>query len=179
MKMKLLISGLIVAIGFISCNQAERTNATDATDSTAVGPSSPADLKDENTQKVYNTYLKLKDVLVASDSAGAREAGKELASALAEIKGCENTSGLATKISVSDDLQTQRIHFTALSSDVVALMKHTEVRSGELFVQYCPMANEGAGGYWLAAEKEVRNPYYGDEMLNCGEVKETISVGKN
>ena len=179
MKMKLRISGLIVAIGFLACNQAAKTNATNTADSTAVGLSSPADLKDENDQKVYNAYLKLKDVLVASDSAGAREAGKELATALAEIKGCENTSALATKISTSEDLQTQRIHFTALSSDIVALMKHTDVSSGELFVQYCPMANEGAGGYWLAAEKEVRNPYYGDEMLNCGEVKETISAGKN
>ena len=36
------------------------------------------------------------------------------------------------------------------------------------------MANEGNGGYWLAAEQEVRNPYYGDEMLACGEVKRTI-----
>jgi hypothetical protein len=179
MKMKHVISGLIVAISFTACNQSAKTNATESADSTAVGLSSPADLKDENTQKVYNTYLKLKDVLVASDSSGAREAGKELAAALAEIKGCENTSDLAAKISTSDDLATQRGHFTALSSDIVDLMKHTDVNSGTLFVQYCPMANEGNGGYWLAAEKEVRNPYYGDEMLNCGEVKETIEAGKN
>lgn len=177
--MKLLISGLIVAIGFTACNQSAKTDATTAADSTAVGVSLPADLKDENTQKVYTSYLKLKDVLVASDSEGAREAGKELAIALAEIKGCENTSALATKISSSDNLQTQRLHFTALSSDVVDLMKHTDINSGTLYVQYCPMANEGAGGYWLAAEKEVRNPYYGDEMLNCGEIKETINAGKN
>ncbi len=68
---------------------------------------------------------------------------------------------------------------TALSADIIALMKHTDVNSGNLYVQHCPMANEGEGGYWLAAEKEVRNPYYGDEMLNCGAVKETISAGKN
>lgn len=180
--MRLAISGLMVAIAFSACNQSTKTNGTDKADSTeavAVGLSSPADLKDENTQNVYNTYLKLKNVLVASDSSGAREAGKELAVALAAIKGCENTSDLATKISTTEDLKTQRVHFTALSSDIVDLMKHADVNSGILYVQYCPMANEGAGGYWLAAEKEVRNPYYGDEMLNCGEVKETIEVGKN
>ncbi len=179
MKMRIVISGLIVAIALTACNQSAKTNDTETADSTSVGTPPTADLKDENTQKVYNTYLKLKDVLVASDSSGAREAGKELAAALGAIKGCENTSVLATKISTSEDLKTQRTHFTALSSDIVDLMKHTDINSGSLFVQYCPMANEGAGGYWLAAEKEVRNPYYGDEMLNCGEVKETIGVGKN
>ncbi len=179
MKMRIVISGLIVAIALTACNQSAKTNDTETADSTSVGTPPTADLKDENTQKVYNTYLKLKDVLVASDSSGAREAGKELVAALGAIKGCENTSVLATKISTSEDLKTQRTHFTALSSDIVDLMKHTDINSGSLFVQYCPMANEGAGGYWLAAEKEVRNPYYGDEMLNCGEVKETIGVGKN
>ncbi len=177
--MRLIIPGLIVAIAFSACNQSAKTIGSDTADSTSVGTPPTADLKDEHTQKVYNSYLKLKDVLVASDSSGASEAGKELAVALGAIKGCENTSTLATKISASADLKTQRTHFTALSSDIVDLMKHTDVNSGALYVQFCPMANEGAGGYWLAAEKEVRNPYYGDEMLNCGEVKETIGIGKN
>jgi hypothetical protein len=36
------------------------------------------------------------------------------------------------------------------------------------------MAKNGDGAYWLASEKEIKNPYYGDDMLNCGEVKEEI-----
>jgi hypothetical protein len=57
---------------------------------------------------------------------------------------------------------------------LITLFKKAEITSGSMFVQYCPMANEGEGGYWLSSETEIRNPYYGDEMLNCGEVKETI-----
>ena len=179
MNMRLVITGLVVAFATTACNQPAETKSTEIVETTPVGAASPADLKDENVQNVYNDYLKLKDVLVSSDSSGARKAGEQLAASLSKIDGCENTAGLATKISSTDDLKAQRLHFTALSADVVALMKHTDVSSGELYVQYCPMANEGDGGYWLAAEKEVRNPYYGDEMLNCGEVKETIGVGKN
>jgi Cu(I)/Ag(I) efflux system membrane fusion protein len=37
------------------------------------------------------------------------------------------------------------------------------------------MANEGKGGYWLSSQEEIMNPYYGDDMLHCGEVKETIA----
>ena len=179
MKIRLVISALVAVCTFAACNQSAEKNDKSAADSTAIGSASPADIKDENAQQVYNDYLKLKDVLVSSDSSGAQAAGKELAAALAKIDGCENTSALASKISTAGDLKTQRVHFTALSSDIVALMKHTDLNSGELYVQYCPMANEGTGGYWLSAEKAVRNPYYGDEMLNCGEVKETIGAGKN
>lgn len=179
MKMRLAITGIIIALAATACNQSAKTKSTDVVESAPVGSASPADLKDDKVQDIYNNYLKLKDVLVSSNSLGAREAGKELAAALSKFDGCENTAGLATKISQTDDLKLQRTHFTALSADIVALMKHADVNSGELFVQYCPMANDGDGGYWLAAEKEVRNPYYGDEMLNCGEVKETIGAGKN
>ncbi|MES3019006.1 MAG: DUF3347 domain-containing protein [Bacteroidota bacterium] len=179
MNLRLVISGLVIASMFGACNQTSDTKETAAVDSAAVGSAPAADLKDEKSQQVYNEYLKLKDVLVASDASGAQQASKELAAALSQIDGCENTSSLANKIAAASDLKTQRMHFTALSSDIVALMKHTDVNSGAMYVQHCPMANEGAGGYWLAAEKEVRNPYYGDEMLNCGSVEETIGTGKN
>ncbi len=176
MKVRLIISGLIVAFVAVSCNQTTDSNNKSEADSAAVSSTSIADLKDDNTQQVYNHYLKLKDVLVSSDAAAAKEAAKELSSALSKVDGCENTAALATKISDTTDLKEQRVHFTALSSDIIALMKHTDVNSGTLYVQYCPMANDGEGGYWLSAEKEVMNPYYGDEMLNCGEVKETIGA---
>src|SRR5690606_34526767 len=33
---------------------------------------------------------------------------------------------------------------------------------------YCPMV-KGGGGDWLQASGELANPYYGSEMLRCGE----------
>ena len=44
-----------------------------------------------------------------------------------------------------------------------------------VYKQYCPMADEDRGAYWLSKEKEVLNPYFGDAMLKCGEVKESYS----
>ncbi|HEY1010513.1 MAG TPA: DUF3347 domain-containing protein [Daejeonella sp.] len=176
MKVKLIVSGLIIACASVSCNQTADSNKKNTADSASVSSTSIADIKDENTQQVYNHYLTLKDVLVSSDFPAAKEAAKELAFALSKVDGCENTAALAGKISNAKDLKEQRVHFTALSSDVIALMKHADVNSGTLFVQYCPMANEGEGAYWLSAEKEVMNPYYGDEMLNCGEVKDTLGA---
>jgi len=30
------------------------------------------------------------------------------------------------------------------------------------------------GAYWLSETPDIRNPYYGEEMLTCGETKETL-----
>jgi len=172
-KFKGLISALLLLTLFSACNQTADT--ADKNDTDPVASAEPADIKDDQTQEVYNHYLALKDNLVASNPALVQSSGKELAESLAKIEGCENTAALASKIAESGDLETQRVNFTALSSDIIALMKHTDLNSGKLFVQYCPMANEGEGGYWLAAEEEIKNPYYGDEMLECGSVEEVIS----
>ena len=87
----------------------------------------------------------------------------------------QNTADIAKNIAGYSDLSAQRKDFTVLNADFIALLKHADVEEGTVFVQYCPMANAGKGGYWMASNDEIRNPYYGDEMLNCGEVKETFS----
>jgi hypothetical protein len=57
---------------------------------------------------------------------------------------------------------------------MIALVKKSGVSNGELYVEYCPMAFDDKGASWLSSSKEIRNPYFGDKMLTCGEVKETI-----
>jgi hypothetical protein len=173
-RLKVFISCLILTAGSSACNQSVDTGETQKKDSSSV-IAEFAEIKDGETKEVYKHYIQLKDNLVTSDPAAAQKAGAELALALANIKGCENTSSLATKIASSNDLKFQRAQFIALSSDIIALLKHKEIGSGKLYVQHCPMVNEGEGAYWISSEKEIKNPYYGDEMLNCGSVTETIA----
>ena len=175
-KLKVIASGLMLSMGFYACNPAAETGSSESADSTDTVAAVPVVLENEEVQIAYDKYLQLKDNLVSSDAESSAKSAAELASALAKIDGCENAAGLASKIAGTDDLAIQRINFTILSDDVIAMMKHTPVNSGSMFVQYCPMANDGEGGYWLASEKQIRNPYYGDAMLHCGEVKETLSA---
>jgi hypothetical protein len=44
----------------------------------------------------------------------------------------------------------------------------------ELFATFCPMAFDGKGTYWLSETKTIRNHYFGDKMMDCGEVKENL-----
>jgi hypothetical protein len=54
------------------------------------------------------------------------------------------------------------------------LVKDSKLATGALYVEYCPMANNNQGGFWLSNEKQIKNPYFGEAMLTCGSVKETI-----
>ena len=177
-KINIQISALLIAFVFASCNQSQKTAEAPKADSVATpaaAPAVPVELKDPDSNQAYQLYIKLKDVLVKSSSAEARAAAKELSVVLHKLPNQSNAASLSDKIAESSDLKDQRVNFTTLSNDLIVLFKQAEVNSGTMFVQYCPMANEGEGGYWLASEEEIRNPYYGDEMLNCGEVKESIT----
>jgi Cu(I)/Ag(I) efflux system membrane fusion protein len=36
---------------------------------------------------------------------------------------------------------------------------------------YCPMAHSGEGAAWLQPQAELLNPYFGSDMLHCGEIQ--------
>ncbi len=172
-KLSISIFAIVALLG--ACNQTQENKETPVSDSLVKVPAVEVELRDTSMNQAYKCYEDLKDVLVTSNPSEARIAAAELGAALRKIKGSENTAVLADKIANSTDLSEQRTSFTALSNDVIKLFKQSEISSGSIYVQYCPMANAGEGGYWLSSKEEIMNPYYGDEMLHCGEVKETIA----
>jgi len=174
-NIKLNISFFALAALLAACNQTQESKETPASDSLVTVPAVAVELRDTSINQAFKCYEDLKDVLVTSNASEAKIAAAELGAALRKIKGFENTAILADKIASSTNLSEQRISFTTLSNDVITLFKQSEISSGSIYVQYCPMANEGEGGYWLSSQEEIMNPYYGDEMLHCGEVKETIA----
>jgi Cu(I)/Ag(I) efflux system membrane fusion protein len=82
------------------------------------------------------------------------------------------------KIDQTSDVEEQRKHFETLSDNLIEAVEYFGVVEDTIYRQYCPMAFRDQGAYWLSGEKEIRNPYFGDKMLTCGEVKETYQPGK-
>ena len=132
--------------------------------------------KDEKLDAVYNGYIGLKDHLVATKFENAQPAAIELSNLLKGQSGCENATVIAQRIAGAKDIATQRAEFTALNMELIPLFKHAELTSGAFYLQNCPMANKGDGGDWISSVKKIQNPYYGDEMMECGSVTETINV---
>lgn len=123
---------------------------------------------------VYEHYLHVKDALIASKASEAKTGAGELKKALKDVNGSTAALEAASKISASSDLKEQRKIFSTLSDEMAQLVKGGKLSAGSLYLEYCPMANNNEGAYWLSNEKEIKNPYFGDMMLKCGSVKETI-----
>ena len=135
-------------------------------------PTAPS-FKDAKLNTVYTQYIALKDALVASKASEAKQKAATLQKSLADIQNGKKASEQAAIIASATDLVRQRNAFSLLSNEMKTLVKGN-VASGALYLEYCPMANNNTGAYWLSNEKKIMNPYFGDEMLQCGSVKETI-----
>jgi Cu(I)/Ag(I) efflux system membrane fusion protein len=71
-------------------------------------------------------------------------------------------------IAAKTNLNNQRSHFVLLNEHLVALVSAFSTLENTLYVQQCPMANNNQGAVWLSKEKDIRNPYFGADMLKCG-----------
>lgn len=137
--------------------------------------------------EVYSAYFALKNALVASDGPAASAQAKILYDAIAVVKMeamqpahhsvwmkfQPKLSADTEKIKNTEKIKPQRESFASLSKNIYEVMK---VVKPEIVVYYdhCPMYNDGKGGDWLSTEKAIKNPYYGNQMLTCGSVKETL-----
>lgn len=171
--------GLLGIAILMACNSSNKS--IELKDSAAVSESDTTkavalSFSDEKLQTIYTSYIKLKDQLVATNYNDAKPAANELAIALKGFEGCENAATIAHKIAEAKDIKVQRAAFNDLNVEVIPVFKHAALTSGTIYLQHCPMANNGDGGDWLASEKNIRNPYYGDEMMECGRVAEEIKA---
>lgn len=179
MKKYLAIAGVFL---LAACHQPE-TKTEELKDTTnTVADTQKAEVltfEDEKTANIYEAYISLKDALVATKYDDATVAAKLLLASLKDFPGCESSASITAKIIAAKDIAGQRKEFTDLSTDLIALFKNASLKTGIIYVQHCPMANKGNGGDWLASEKKIQNPYYGDEMMECGAVTEEIKAAKN
>lgn len=115
-------------------------------------------------------YFVLKDALVATKADLAQKAAGKLAE-LSE----GDVKAAAASIAASTDVKEQRNLFNTISQQMYETIK-AEGAGETIYKQYCPMAFNNEGAYWLSSEEKIMNPYFGDMMLNCGRVDETLQA---
>lgn len=131
-------------------------------------------LKNDKLNAVYQHYVHLTTALTNADVAEAKVAANAIEAGAKEISEASSIASSAAKITAQSDIEEQRKIYSTLSNDMIALIKKEGMQSGELYVDFCPMALNDAGANWISNKKEISNPYFGDKMLKCGEIKETI-----
>ncbi len=132
----------------------------------------PIEFSNENVANVYEHYEHIKNDLVGSNPGDAQKGAEMLNEALGKVEGADAALSASQKIATTDNLKVQRKLFSELSDEVEALLRG-KITSGKLYKDFCPMALNG-GAYWLSSIEDIRNPYYGAQMLSCGKVAEVI-----
>jgi len=161
----------------------------------AVGENSGA--FDKSYQQLLTGYFNLKDALVASDTNKANSASRELAIysdklMINEIKDdssgviketaktfTSTISGSANALVKEGSIESKRKEFEMISDALYTLTQTVRYGGQKIYYQYCPMAFNNKGAYWFRAQTAIRNPYFGDEMLECGEIKDSLDYSKN
>ncbi len=113
-------------------------------------------------------------LVTTADSVNLKEV-KADTSILQMAKGyLETISSEAKALSQEKDLEAKRKSFQLISDAMYDLVRTIRFDRGVVYHQFCPMAFNDAGAYWLSATADIKNPYFGKKMLTCGEVKDSI-----
>ena len=151
--------------------------------------SAPEAFKDQ-LEEVVISYLALKDAFVATDAQAAGSAAEGLLEALDKVdmnllqgdahafwmRRAEGLSAHTEAIKTAEDVELQRRQFGFLSSALIETMQSFGTAGDTYYVQYCPMAFDNEGADWISHEEQIRNPYFGDQMLKCGKVTDTLRL---
>jgi len=76
-----------------------------------------------------------------------------------------------TAVADAADIETARAKFALLSEEIASVLTRFGVPEGKLYKAWCPMAFDNRGASWIQSEEEISNPYFGEMMLRCGEIK--------
>ena len=138
---------------------------------------------------IIKAYLKMKDSFVATDEAKVEKDTKFVLSELNKVdmgllKGDAHSEWMKLKKPIKDNLngivrmkgiEMRRSHFSVVSDKLTKAIDLFGIKSNQpVYLEFCPMAFDDKGAFWISSDKEIKNPYFGDKMLKCGEVKREL-----
>jgi hypothetical protein len=150
----------------------------------------------ESFNNLLSSYYSLKDAFVASDVSKVNAAAAVLVKSAdglqtSEIQGdstgmiketakqfAQSLSSSATTLAAAADIEAKRHEFETVTEALWSLTRTVQYTGQKVYYQYCPMAFNNKGAYWLSNTTEIRNPYFGDKMLKCGETADSLDYSK-
>jgi len=137
---------------------------------------------------LFTSYIALKDAFVATDAAKVKTEVASTQKALSDVdmklvSGAAHSDwmtylgsmeGALKEMEASSDIEAQRKAFSSLSDNLYKTIKAYGLGGTTAYYEFCPMAFNNEGAFWLSESDKIRNPYFGDKMMTCGSVKETL-----
>ncbi|RNC80996.1 MAG: DUF3347 domain-containing protein [Phycisphaera sp.] len=131
---------------------------------------------------VYTSYFDAQEALAADDLGGFLQATGDLRTAIGFVEEAglvgeplatwRRASARLRVEGALTDIEIARVRFEDMSEAVISLQDRFGHRGSETWhAAFCPMAFDNAGAEWLQRDTQINNPYFGDSMLRCGEIR--------
>ncbi len=143
--------------------------------------------------KVFNTYSLFTKALAADNLTNAQKQAALMAEELKKIDhtslsgqghkvwmdALENINDGMSAIREAKDIVGVRAGLEPLSYGMIDAVEKLGIKSDKpVYELFCPMAFDFKGAKWLQYDENIRNPYFGEAMLQCGEVERQIKAGE-
>ena len=182
---------LTAAAVFTACQQGGKETSADSATTAGVLQARFSDEYYDSLETTMTAYYQLSGALVKGDTLGADMAAAALKYHLDSLPiarlGIDSSRMVALLVntgSISAELEglliekggldSRRAAFEMVSDQLYDLLQTTGLKGHTVYRQHCPMAFDNRGANWLSDTTEVVNPYFGDQMLHCGAVTDTL-----
>lgn len=189
LSLNIFFSTLLMVLMFVGCGPSEQEQAQQQEREQQMHMQMVETTPEFNEQisSVLDHYFDLKNALVESDAGHAEGHAESLLQEAEQVDptGLNQDShamwvsfsevlmSKSRDLSAEEDIEDQRYHFEYISQAMIEMVDTFQPVGYEVYHQSCPMVRDGSAD-WLSREEEVKNPYHGDRMMNCGEVIRSI-----
>ncbi|MEC8864158.1 MAG: efflux RND transporter periplasmic adaptor subunit, partial [Planctomycetota bacterium] len=138
----------------------------------------------EQLEELYSRYFEIRTAF-AADEKPVEESSLSLHELSTQLTSSEDVTDQAKEqLSIVTEnaehlhhlpLEEARMQFKPISHAILELATQIRGEGNERVFRhfFCPMVKEGEGD-WLQFEERISNPYYGSQMLRCGELIRTL-----
>ncbi|MFB6456029.1 DUF3347 domain-containing protein [Chitinophaga sp. Hz27] len=194
MKLKIFLpfGAMILSASLFSCHNQGTEKSTENTVVAASGAlQAPySDIYYDSLHQVMGAYYQLSAAFAGSNATAASAAAEVLklhidslpvqllqmdSSRLGNVTGITGSiSAELTGLQGEQDIEGKRASFQMISDMLYDLIKATGYKGHTVYHQFCPMAFDDKGAYWLSETQKIINPYFGEKMLECGSTNDSL-----
>lgn len=190
MKRMILFSALFVLVASCGENKDEQSADSPAIVQT-LGPSAHSDSFNLAFGAMLDAYFQLKEQFIRENDTLVAARANDMIHAISatsfQVKEISDSTVVSTALNYTGSLTAElngllkekgldekRKSFQLVSEQLYDLIRTVRYDREVVYHQYCPMAFNDAGAFWLSNSSQIRNPYLPKTMLICGEVKDSL-----
>lgn len=150
----------------------------------------------ESFSALLQSYYTLKNAFTIADTSKVNSAARQVMQnadglAISEIQGdtsgmiretaksfATNISGSAKSISDENNIQDKLRDFNMITDALWSLTRTVKYDGEKVYYQFCPMALDNMGGYWLSGKIDTENPYIRDKSKACTQVNDSLDYSR-